>query len=471
MKNKILLSCFLSFEICCVGQSKLLSLRQTVETAITNNLEVKQSGLQVKIAAASLEQIKSNLLPEVYADLGHGINQGRSIDPFTNGYINQQVNFANYSLGTNVILFNGGRLKNAIKQRALGSEASKLEFEQTKDKITLDVILSYVQILNNEDQLNQSRNQAAVTRNQVHRLEILNKEGAIAPAQLYDLKGQLANDELAIINNQNSLNSARLTLSQLMNVPFEKDLKVEKLSTEQFIMYENNPEEVYGKALKNLAVVKATEFRLQSAVKSVKVAKSVLYPSVALAGYLFTNYSSAAHKDLFLNTIESASGDFVEVSGNKLPVITQVKNYGAERIKYFNQFNNNYSTSVSIAINIPILNAFRARYQVRLAKLDLENAGYITESTRIQVKQLIEQSYFNRTAAHERYQQLLQQVIDFSESFRSAEVKFNAGASTQVDYLIAKNNLDRAKINLIIAKYDYILRGKVLDFYSGKLVL
>ena len=165
------------------------------------------------------------------------------------------------------------------------------------------------------------------------------------------------------------------------------------------------------------------------------------------------------------------SGDFVTLGGNKIPVVTQQRSYSSEKIQYFNQFNNNYSTSVSLGVNIPILNAFRSKYQLRLARIDLKNAEYIEETTRIQLKQSIEQAYFNLTAAYERYQKLVQQVSDFSESFRTAEVKFNAGASTQVDYLIAKNNVDRANINLIIAKYDYILRAKVLDYYSGKLVL
>lgn len=471
MKNIHFFIAFLFAVLNSLAQGNTLPLKQSVETAIANNLQVKQSDLQAQAASATLKQTRSHLLPNLIGNFNNGINQGRSIDPFTNGYINQQVNFANYSLSTNVVLFGGGQLMNSVKQRSLGYEASKQELQQTKDNIMLNVILAYLQILNNQDQLNQSLNQAEVTRNQVQRLEILNKDGAIAPAQLYDLRGQLANDELAAINNQNTLNSAKLTLSQLMNVPYDKDLQVEKLTADQFLAYDNNPDNIYEQAVKQLAVVKGTEFRRQSAEKGVKVARGDFYPTVGLGGNLFTNYSSAAHKDILLSTVDIPSGDFVTIGGNKLPVVTQQRNYNSEKIKYFNQLNNNYSTSVSVGVNIPILNAFRSRYQLRLAKIDLKNAEYVDETARIQLKQSIEQAYFNLTAAYQRYQKLVQQVSDFSESFRAAEVKFNAGASTQVDYLIAKNNVDRANINLIIAKYDYILRAKVLDYYSGKLIL
>jgi outer membrane protein len=453
------------------AQQKRLTLQQSVDIAIANNLDVKQSDLQVQTEAANLRQTRANILPDLFGNLNHGINQGRSIDPFTNGYINQQVNYANYNLNTNITVFKGGQLRNQIKQNSLGYAASKYELQQVKENITLNVILAYLQILNNEDQLAQTRNQAEVTRIQVRRLEILNNDGAIAPAQLYDLKGQLANDELAMINSQNTLNSARLTLSQLMNVPFDKNLEVERLSADQFSKYESGPEKLYEQALQQLSMVKATELRQQAAERGIKAAKAMYFPSLVLGGSIFTNYSSVARKDILVNSSQEPSGDYINIGGNKVPVYTTRNNYNTQKINYLNQFTNNYSTSVNVGISIPIVNAYRARYQVTLARIDLKNTQYIAENTNIRLKQSIEQAYFNLTAAYERYTTLVQQVKDFSESFRAAEVKFNAGASTQVDYLIAKNNVDRANINLIIARYDYMLRMKVLDYYQGKLTL
>lgn len=452
------------------AQENRLTLRQAVETAITNNLQVKQSDLQSQTEHVYLKQSKANILPNVSGNLNNGINQGRSIDPFTNGYINQQLNAANFNLSTGVTLFNGGRIYNLIKQNQLGFEASKLELQQIKDNITLNVILAYLQILNNEDQLKQAQQQAEVTRTQVERAEILNKDGAIAPAALYDLKGQLSNDQLSIINTQNTLNAAKLSLVELMNVAYNKNLQVEKISADQFTTYDATPDQIYQLALQHLALVKGAGLRRQSAEKAVKVARSFYYPSIGVYGNLFTNYSSAARKDILLNTMQVASGDYIEFAGSKVPVYTTRRTFNSQKINYFNQFNNNYSTSFSLGLNIPILNGFRARYQVLLAKIELENKANIEETTTIQLKQSVEQAYFNMAAAYERYQKLVQQVADYSESFRAAEVKFNAGASTQVDYLIAKNKVDLANTNLIIAKYDYLVRIKVLDYYQGKML-
>jgi outer membrane protein len=300
----------------------------------------------------------------------------------------------------------------------------------------------------------------------------MNEAGAIAPAQLYDLKGQLANEELAIINAQNALNNARLSLSQLMNVTYQQSLAVEKLSLDNFDMnYSGDPGSIYTISSQQLALVKAADLRTQSALKGVQVARGNFYPSVGLSGSFNTNYSNAAMRDIALNTTEVASDDYVTVNGSKVPVMTKRTSFATEKIPYGDQFNNNYSTSVFLSIRVPIFNRFRAKNLVALAKIDLRNAEVTAQTVKTQLNQNIEQAYFSMTAALDRYKTLQQQVADFAESFRTAEVRFNAGAINQIDYLIAKNNVDRARINLIIARYDYVFRGRILDYYQGRLSL
>ncbi len=447
----------------------VLTLKQAVETAITNNLNVKQSDLLQQTAGVNLRQAKANLLPDLFGNISHGINQGRSIDPFTNSYSNQQINFANYNLSSSVVLFSGFQLLNAIRQNSLTYDATKMELQQQKDNITLSVILAYLQILNNQELLNQSNNQAALSRKQVERLEILHNVGAIAPALLYDLRGQLASDELGIINTQNALDAGKLTLSQLLNIPFDRNLQVEPITTEQLIAgYQGDVESIFQSALQQLAIVKAVDLREKSAQKAVQVARGGYSPTLFLSGNYSTNYSSAARRDIFINTIDVPTDDYVIVNGNKVNVFTQQGNFNSQKIGFSDQFKNNYNTSVSLGLRIPILNSFFVRNQVALAKINHKNAQYTSESTKIQLKQGVEQAFFNMKAAEGRFKVLLDQVNAFTESFKAAEVRFNAGVGTSVDYLVAKNNLDAANLNLVSAKYDYVLRMKVLDYYQSK---
>jgi len=454
------------------GAAAPLTLKECVDKAISNNAEAQRGDLQAETSAVTLKQSKANMLPDLFANLGHGLNEGRSIDPFTNSYINRSLAFGNYSLSSGILLYNGLQTKNTIKQNQLNYQADKLDAAQTKENITLKVILAYVQILNNEDLLQQSKDQAEVTRKQVERLATLDKAGAIAPAQYYDLKGQLANDELAIINNQNSLDAAKLTLAQLMNVPFNRSLTVESLPVDNFTAtYATAPATIYDIASKQFPMIKAAEIRRESAAKGFQIARGSYYPIVSLSGSLNTNYSNAANREVFLNSTEVASGDFVTFNGNKVPVFTQRQNYASEKINYSDQFKNNYNTSLFLNVRVPILNGFRAKNRIALAKIDMKNADLTASTAKTELNQLIEQAYFNLDAANKRMQTLERQVADFSESFRTTEVRFNAGVVTQVDYLIAKNNVDRSRSNLIIAKYDYVFRTKILDYYQGKLSL
>ncbi|MEO7562005.1 MAG: TolC family protein [Ferruginibacter sp.] len=451
---------------------KTFTLKQCVETGITNNLEVKQSDVLMQTALINYKQAKANRLPDVFGNLNHGINQGRSIDPFTNSYVNQNIGYGNYNLSTGVTLYNGLQIKNFIKQNALTLDAGKMDLQAVKDNLTLNIILAYVQVLTKSDLLTQSGNQVILSKQQVARLEVLNKEGSIIPAQLYELKGQLANDELAVIENENGVEASKLALAQLLNIPYNKEMLVERLPAEDYTMtYGANADSIYQTAVTKLAVIKAAELKKQSAEKAVQVAKGEFYPRIGLGGNLYTNYSSAARRDIFLNSTQSPSGDFINLNGSQLPVITTKSNFNTEKISYSSQFNNNYSTSLNLNIRIPILNAFRAKNNVALAKNDLRLTKYIAETAKIHLKQSIEEAYFNMNAALRKYATLVQQVSDFTAAFKGAEVRYNEGVSTQVDYLIAKNNLDRANINLITSRYDYIFQAKILDYYQNKLNL
>jgi outer membrane protein len=416
-----------------------LSLQECVQAAWDNNLDVKQSDFSMERAAVTWRQSKANLLPNVAGEIDHTLNQGRSIDLSTNSYVNQKVTSGSYQVSANVTLFNGLRLMNTLKSSQYAYEASKMEVQTSKDQLMLNVILAYLQILTSADLLQQSQKTAEVAQKQVERLQLMNEQGAIKPSDLTDLKGLLADNKVSIITNQNALDGSRLSLAQLMNTSYNKDLQVERLRADQVEMnYASTPDSIFTIALQQLAIIKAADLRTKSAEKAVQAARGNLFPSVGLGGGFYTPYSSAAR--------DSAS----------------------QKIEYYNQLSNNYRTYVGVGISIPIFNNFRYRNQIALARIDLKNAEFTSKTKQIQLKQNIEQDYFNMTAAKNKYQALLEQVAAYAESFRAAEVRFNNGAATSVDYLIAKNNYDRANVNLIIARYDYVLRTKILDYYQGK---
>jgi outer membrane protein len=414
-----------------------LSLKDCIQTALDNNLNVKRQAIQVQSSTVTLQQSRNNKLPIVNGNYGFGVNNGRSIDPFTNGYINQQLLSSNVGVGANVLIYNGLRLQNTIRQNTIAHEADKTDAAQIKEDITLNVLLAYLQVLNNEDLLALAQTQVAVTQKQITRLEVLNKQGAIAPSILYDMKAQRAADELSVNQAANAVSIAKLNLLQWMNQPYEKDVILSRNDLEIPPSVQSlSAKAIYEEAIKNRAIVKAAQLRREAAAIGVKIAEAGLYPTVGVFSQLGTNYSSAA------------------------------KNAQNESINYPNQLFNNLNSFVGLSVQVPIFNAFSTKTRVQQAKLQVENAAALSENIKWQLRQDIERALLNLQNTESNQQILAQQVEALNQSFRVAESRFTQGVINSVDFLIVKNNLDRAQANLLNAHYDRQLRALILSFYQ-----
>ena len=447
-----------------------LTLQQCIQIALKNNADVQHREVTSGIAKTTWQGSKGNMIPTLNGDISHGINTGRNIDPYTNAIANQSIGYDNYGLNSSLTLFNAFSIQNNIKQNKLAFQASEFEVQNQKDQVALSVILEYLQILTNEDLLSASMQQKDVSQKQVERLDILNQAGSISPSQFYDLKGEYANDELNAVTAQTSLETAKVALAQLLNIPYSRSRELERLSlsdVEDNTM--SNTDSIYQAALQNLAIVKAAVLRESSAGFGLRSYRSQRYPSLYVNGGLYTNYSNNATTQQYVNTTEVSSTNYVLSNGDKLPLIVQQDNFNINKIKYGDQFKNNFNSSFTIGISIPLLNNFRNKTQIKTASLLQKDAAITLNATKIQLQQTVEQASVNVNSAKNRYDVLNEQVQAYKESFREAEIKFNAGAITSVDYLVAKNNLDQSNLNLIIAKYDYVLRSMVLSYYSGKL--
>jgi outer membrane protein len=385
-------------------------------------------------------QSKENLLPSISGDISRQLSQGRGINPVTNTYVNQSLTSDNYGVTASVTLFNGLALQNSIKQTSLSYQAGKMDFQAAKDIVTIGIITIYLSILDNQEILSQSKSQLAVAQENVDRSETLEKSGANKVASdLSDFKGALAGSQVAVVNSQNSLDASKLNLFQLLNIPYNPNVQFQSLNAQDLVgQYGVSPDQVYAAALEQLAQVKAATLRRESAEKAVKVARGQLLPSLAINSGLSTNYSSAAQN-------------------------------AGQPIGYNDQFKNNYGTYLTLGLNIPIFTNYFRRNNVAQAKVNLESYQNIEDNTKVQLKQNVEQAYYNMAAAYKKYQALSQQVNAYTESIRISKIRFDAGVLNSVDYIIAKNNVDAANLNLIAARYDYFIYSKILDYYQGKL--
>ncbi len=450
-----------------IEAQKIMTLRECVETGMEKNFDIEQRRIAAASEKINYKQAKLNLLPDLNGQAGYSVNQGRSIDPFTNSPVTQSFNASSYSLNSDIILFSGLSKINLMKQAGLNWQASQMELQQQKDNLAINIILAYLQVLNLTEQSAMLKEQEALSLKQVERLAILNDEGSIKPSDLSDMQGQYANDQLAITDNYNNLESAKFSLFRLMNIPYDGSVVFEKVDTGAVPLIQRpDSKSVYETALHNLALVKATDLRTLSAQRGLKAVKGGLWPALSLGGNLYTQYSSVATQSSLLNTGFAPSENYVLVNEQQVPVFEKQYHYAQSRIPFKNQLNNNLNSSLGVSLRIPLFNALQQRNKIKLAQLEIQRNETNAADTKRQLQQDIDQATLNMQTAIDRYKTLLQQVHSYKVSFEAAEARFNEGVGNIIDYLTAKNNLDRTTRNLLNTQYDCILRSKILSFYQ-----
>jgi outer membrane protein len=447
------------------------SLEDCIQYGIKNNIGVQQSDIQIQIANANLQQSKFNRHPTVNASASQNLNWGRSIDPFTNTFVTTQVNSNNFGVQGSVTLFNGYRLQNTIRQNLNTVEVNRLNNEQTKQNLSLNIAVAYLNVLQNQELLRTTQTNLLSTQAQLERTQKLFDAGAVAEVDVINLKATMANNQLAITNAQNALNNAKVLLQQQMNLPLDATFEVKSVNVENLTVNDlvETPTQIYQTAEGTQAIVKSADQTIKGNEIAVELAKSGYYPTLTLNGVLFSGYSSATPK--FETQIQQVKAPIGYLNDDpSQPVIGTFSSASRTEVPYrfFPQVSDNFRQQVSLQLNIPIYNAKQTRTQVGNAVLNKQNSELQAKQVRNQLRQTIEQAYIDAKNAYQTYQTRQEQVKALANSFDVTDKRYQAGASNVVDYNLAKNNLDNAKSDLVRAKYDYLFRKKVLDFYMNK---
>jgi outer membrane protein len=450
---------------------KVWSLKECIEHAQKNNIRVQQSDLQVRVNESNYVQSKMNRYADLNAAASQNIAWGRSVDPFTNSFVNQKVNSNNFSLNASVNLFNGYKITNTIKQNEINIQTARLDAEQMRYDVSLDIALAYLQILQNKELLQVAIQNVDATQKQLDRTQILVDGGALPEKDAFDLKATLANNELDVVTAQNRIITSKVQLQQVMNREVSDDFDVDSVSLSSLEPkdFAELPKAIYGEALQNQPGVKSADLKVESSEYTIQINNADRYPRLTLNGSLYSGYSSATSKyasntQMQTQTIGYLNGDISQ------PVTTSVPVTDAYRINYpfFDQISDNFRQNVSLNLVIPIFNKNQVKTSVQNAMLTKKSSELEAQNTRNQLRQSIEQAYVDAKTSLNTYNARLAQINALQLTYDISDKRYQAGASTILDYNLAKINLDKAKSDLVRAKYDYLFRKKVLDFYQGK---
>lgn len=454
------------------------TLKQCIDYALANNLNVQRSNYNVETGEINLKQAKMSMLPSLNASVNYGYNWGRSVNPVTNQFTTQQINFMSPGASSSVILFNGLRIQNTLKQNSSDYEASVEDLQKTKNDISLNIASFFVNVIFSKEQLENSRFQLSSSEQQLDQTKKQVEAGALPKSNELNLEAQVATNELTVITNENALNMALLQLKQALQIPASTpfDVAVPDLNIEDLVL-DQNRDEIYQIAHGTLPEVRAAKLRVESADYALRATKGNLYPRLSLSGSINTNYSSASDRERFITDGGDPTITFPQIGvvggPGGTPVYTNepvtvpsgeyVDGYGRA-----DQLKDNIFRQVSLGLTIPIFNGFQSRAAYQRSIINRQLAEISEKEIDNTLRQNVETSYNEALAASKTYTSTQKQVLAREEAFRMTKQRFDLGAVPYVEYQVAENDLFQAKSDLVRAKYDFILKKKVLDFYQGK---
>ena len=430
------------------AQQKLWTLEDCIKHAIDNNYTIKQQSLQTLYQKNMLDLAKLKLLPTLNGQASHNYSFNRSLDQTTYQYVNQNALNEQFYLGGSLNLFNGLQNYNSIKKNTYDLLATEQDLQTTRDNIALNVALGYLQILLNKELVTATDEQYQITLQQIEKTRKLVDAGSSARGNLLQIESQAAQEEVQLVTLKNQLEISYLTLTQYLEIPTPAGFEIETpaLSLDTAVVVSGNVDEIYDVAKNNRSEVKSSELKLTSSQYDLRIAQGGRSPRLSMSHSFSTMYSNIRKKIL---SIDPVTG----------PV------YGP--YSFADQISDNVNYGIGFSLSVPILNGWQVNKNIANSKIAIQSSQIALEGTKKALYKTIQQSYADAVAALKKYTASIKAVASSEESFRYSEQKFNVGMVTPVDYNAAKTQLLKAKSDLAQAKYQYLFKIKVLDFYKG----
>lgn len=410
-------------------------LEKCISHAIENNLSIKQQEATKDQSDVELNTAKWSRLPNLSGSASHSFNFGRSLQA-NNTYQSLNTQNTSFGLNTSIPLFTGMQIPNNIALAKLNLKAAIEDLNKAKEDISIQVAQAYLQVLFNEELAGVAHAQVDLSQEMLMQKEEYFKNGKASEAEWYEAKARVAQDQLSAVQADNNLKLALLDLSQLLELPSPDNFVIVSpdINLDKYFDKISSPSEIYNEAILSKPSIKAAQYRLEGAEKSVKIAKSAYYPQLSFGAGINTNYYNVSGK---------------------------VNNGFGVQLK------DNFSQYLGFQLSIPLFNRFSTRNQVRSAKIRKITLNWQLEESKKTLYKEIQQAYYNAVGAESRFESSVTADKAAEASFNLMKEKYSEGKANATEYNESRTAWMKAVSEKIQAKYDYIFRTKILDFYRG----
>jgi len=438
MKRNISLFLYMFLLCATVQAQEVWSLEKCIQHAAQNNLSLRQAEITVQQAELDKKTNEFSRYPNLEGQISGGFNFGRTIVPTTNDFINDRIGNSRISLNSNMTVYNGGRINNSIKQSELNIQAARADAETFANDVALQISQAYLNVLLAQEQVVISEKQVAQTQTQLTQTDKRIQAGVLPKNERLEILAQKARNQQNAIAAQNNVAINLLTLKNFLELEPSFNLAVAvpeniPLATMDELL---SLETIYNQALETQPSIKASKLKMQSAELNIPIAKSQGLPSVFLFGSINSNYAN-------VKSITTEPG-------------------------YFRQLDINLGQTIGAQVNIPIYNRNATKIAVEQARLGIINAEVQNRQAKQQLKADVQTAIANARAGKAQLAASEVALEAAKASLTNAERMFELGAINTLEFTNAKTNFDTAELDVVRAKYDYLFRLKIIDFYLGK---
>jgi outer membrane protein len=471
---------FLCLLLLCAGLSlcaqEKWDLQRCVTHAIENNISVKQADIQSRITALQVKLNEAQRIPSLNLNTNAGYNLGRSINPATNQFEDQAIFFNQYSLQSNVNLFNWFSQRHAIEASQLEKKAADAVTDRTRNDVALNVAIGYLQALLAYGQIEVNTVQIGQTTSQLANIRKQVAAGSLPELNASELEAQLARDSANYITARATYEQNLIQLKALLNLDMAMPFDIEKPNVSAIpveSLADLQPAFVYQQALLNLPQQKANQLRYQAAVKNIQVARSSMYPTLSAFASIASRYSSSFPDQERIRVTPSNKFDtlgLVEITpGNFRPTVRPAFNVFMPNANYTRQLFNIFpSQAIGLNLSVPIFNNRQLRTNWERSKLNAESLKLQADQDNLTLQQDIYRAYNDAVNALQRYRAAQKAVEAAEKTFSFAQKRFGVGLLQTIELLTNQNNLFRSRLDAITAQYEYVFRMKLLEFYKGQ---
>jgi len=449
------------------GQTKAYTLEECVLLALDKNISIKQSEIEIESAAIDRADAIGGFLPRISAQSQHIWNNGLSQN-ITNGLIeNLTTQFSSFGGNIGLTIFNGNQNINQLSRANLNLISRQYQLDDMKDDISLFVANAYLQVMFNRELEQVQRYQLEITIEDLKRTQIRIDAGVLTQADIFEIEANLASQEQALVQAENNYRLSLISLAQLLLITDYENFEIadEDFEIPFSDILSQKPKDIYEKALTIRNDIKLGVANIEVAKKDISLAKGALMPSLTA----FYNYNTRiSYSDRFIQTgnlIESPIG-FVKGTGES--VVTQFSEREiAKPLSFGTQFGQNDGQSYGLSLNIPIFNGSSVRNNIKRRELNLRRVENQFEQTKLDLENTVNQAFLNTQGAIKFYEASEKTLRAREEAFQIAQNRFEAGVMNSFDFIQAKQRYQISASDIVRAKFDYIFKLKVLEFYFG----